>query len=219
MWPSLENVLGLSSSEQVPFPQILFSGQVLHSSGLPLTLLQLDSVLLVLGGALKLCLSMFLNVELKPTCLGPEYPSLTPVWAAVCWIPESCWSFYWHLPQCTGGGCGCSDPSWGSKKKRKMEGNRKAIFEQQFQKKQNVKGQILILVALFTDIGATSDKGMRLEFRQKCDSCVSEKGLYERNGQILTCWNSWLLLPLSFPSEVRWAWTTYSSCIYSFLEG
>lgn len=68
-----------------------------------------------------------------------------------------------------------------------MEGNRKAIFEQQFQKKQNVKGQILILVALFTDIGATSDKGMRLEFRQKCDSCVSEKGLYERNGQILTC--------------------------------
>lgn len=77
MWPILENC-----SEQVLFPQIVFSGQVLGSSGLPLTLLQLDSVLLVLGGTLKLWLKMLLSVELKPTCLGPECPFLTPAWAA-----------------------------------------------------------------------------------------------------------------------------------------
>lgn len=50
MWPSLENVLGFGSSERVLFSQILFSGQVLLSSDLLLTLLQFDSVLLVLGG-------------------------------------------------------------------------------------------------------------------------------------------------------------------------
>lgn len=42
-----------------------------------------------------------------------------------------------------------------ARKKKKMEGNRKAIFDQWFQKKQKVKGQILIPVALFTDVGTT----------------------------------------------------------------
>lgn len=96
------------------------------------------------------------------------------------WKPQSCWPSCWHLPQCTGLRCGGSDPSWGRKKKKKMEGNRKAIFDQWFQKKQNVKGQILIHVALFIDIGGTSDKGMRVEFKQKCDSCISEKRLWKK---------------------------------------
>lgn len=82
MCPSLEKFLGLYSSEQVLFPQILFSGQVLLSSGFPLTLLQFDSVLLVLGGTLKLWLNMFLSVESKPTCLGVECPFLPTRWAA-----------------------------------------------------------------------------------------------------------------------------------------
>lgn len=73
-----------------------------------------------------------------------------------------------------------------ARKRGKWRGIEKPSLNSNF-KRNNVKGQILILVALFADIGATSDKGMRLEFRQKCDSCVSEKGLYERNGQILTC--------------------------------
>lgn len=82
MCPSLEKFLGLYSSEQVLFPQILFSGQVLLSSGFPLTLLQFGSVLLVLRGTLKLWLNMFLSVESKPTCLGAEYPFLPTRWAA-----------------------------------------------------------------------------------------------------------------------------------------
>lgn len=68
-----------------------------------------------------------------------------------------------------------------------MEGNRKAVFQHGFQKKQNVKGQILLLVPLFTDVGTTSDKETRLKFKQKRGSCISEKRPYERNGQILTC--------------------------------